>query len=234
MRSESDDFIFIPHRDSDTIVCSFTSFGGPLTPAIAFEWMGVFQTYNVHAFHCLDRKQSWYLRGVEGLSESPEGVAEHIKTYIHENRIRHVIAIGSSMGGYGSLLIGGLLGADISLAMAPQTRTGVAWSNEHGDGRWWYRFADMEQNGVFERDLVWEFEAGHAPKRSVIIVDKGEALDAMHAERLANFARIIEMPGSGHNVAHDSLKSGLVDRLLGKRSNISDRASRAPDARVGG
>ena len=211
----TDSFVFMPVADCDTIICCFTSFGLPNEPASGFEWFKIFENDNIHAFHCLDARQSWYLQGVEGLAETPEGVAEAIRAYAEERAIKRVVTIGSSMGGYGALLIGGLIGADLSIAMSPQSRTGAPWSIINGDERWLHRYKVMEEENVLERDLAVEFYGGRRPKEAVIIVDSSNSLDAMHAIRLSDYSRLIDLRGSGHNVARNALKSGLLNQLIG-------------------
>merc|ERR1712048_1004037 len=74
----------------------------------------------VHTLFLRDPTMSWYLLGIEGMADSPQGVAAFINREQQRLGTPRLLTMGSSMGGYAALLIGSLARADVALAFGPQ------------------------------------------------------------------------------------------------------------------
>jgi pimeloyl-ACP methyl ester carboxylesterase len=68
-----------------------------------------------------DPRNSWYNAGLPGVGHTIEEIAEQIKMEVAKLGAKRVITVGSSMGGYASILFGCLIGAERAIALAPQT-----------------------------------------------------------------------------------------------------------------
>jgi len=111
----------IPGTNTDTLIIAFggcaLSFGGipPFEFVRSFkQW---FPNYNMKFY--IDKDQSWYHKGIKGITtnihETVLYLQEIIKPY------KRVIFIGTSAGGYASILFGSLLKISIVIAFIPQT-----------------------------------------------------------------------------------------------------------------
>lgn len=76
-----------------------------------------FNEYNVHFY--IDKKKSWYHKGIDGITKNIDETIVYLKNII--KNYEKVIFIGSSAGGYASILFGSLLEVNTVLAFLPQT-----------------------------------------------------------------------------------------------------------------
>jgi len=63
---------------------------------------------------------SWYNGKIDNLSKNCNELLEFLKSIIQTNNFKYVVTIGSSMGGYASILFGNLLNVNLILAFVPQ------------------------------------------------------------------------------------------------------------------
>ena len=106
--------------DSDTLLCTF---GGMwLTGATpGFQFVHLTQNWLVKKAFFTDIDQVWYQKGVRGIGEGVEEVADFIRDVADREGVRRIITVGNSMGGYAAILFGVLAGAEVALAFSPQT-----------------------------------------------------------------------------------------------------------------
>lgn len=137
----------------------------------SFSFRHILSTMPANILYVKDRGNQWYNRGVYGLGDDVGSVARALKAVITENGFREVRCLGTSMGGYASLMFGRELQADAILAFAPQTFLAPPYP----------RFAKAVHSGDY-LDLS-TFEARPAA-RTRIVIAKDELFDIYGAIRL--------------------------------------------------
>ncbi|MCU0839107.1 MAG: hypothetical protein MUE49_10355 [Rhodospirillales bacterium] len=68
---------------------------------------------------------AYYLRPIPGVGDDVAAIAARLRGEIAALNPARVVLFGNSMGAYGALLYGALLGADLTLAMGPEVQLGV-------------------------------------------------------------------------------------------------------------
>ena len=167
-----------------------------------------------------DRNRCWYQRGVAGVAEDIEGVAEALRLLIAESGASRVVTLGASAGGYAALLFGRLLGAGEVHAFAPQTFISPELRSRFGDSRWPAEMAALSESGAYRPafgDLRRVFE--QAPPRGgrfVLHYCPEDELDTIHARHLASEAgvELREHAEGGHYIARSLRQSGDLLPLL--------------------
>jgi hypothetical protein len=134
------------------------------------------------------------------------------------------MTIGLSMGGFGALLYGGLLRADFTYAIVPQTDLRTEYLDRIGDARWPRKLAELNSFGYDFLDIERMFQSDRRPRRATIICaaendDPSLKLDIQHARRIAHFAEV--------NIEHIATESqhGLFGLDLARRGIISRAVS---------
>jgi hypothetical protein len=125
-------------------------------------------------------------------------VSEVVATY------KHVVAYGSSMGGYAAIRFGGWAGAHVALALSPQF-TLNPWRRPF-DLRW---LKHVRKNG-------FPHEHGRdAVKQAIVAYDPSDLLDGAHARLFPKITSVIPvpLPGSGHPCTSFLLDLGLLNQL---------------------
>jgi hypothetical protein len=174
-----------------------------------------------------DPANLWYQHGVPGLGHDPLEAASALHRLIVSIEPRSVITVGQSMGAYGAILFGALLGADRALAFGPLSYLNSAWARRDGDLRW---IAVMDKLAQFPSRAGCEDlcallgSTSPGPEIDIIFGSRteiGEATnrDAMHARRLASCAnvRVHEVPEAPHAVVEWLRDAGQLDALLHER-----------------
>jgi|GEM_PF-305560 len=173
-----------------------------------------------------DLSNSWYHRGIPGLGENVEEVAESLKQIIEKIAPSQAIAIGQSMGAYAAILFGQLLGVDRVLAFGPLSFLNSQQAREIGDLRWLSVMEDLERDRppVCYFDLLELCPTSNASPDLRIFYGKkpdpetpGEVnLDDFHAKRLNALPNCTLYPyeESGHAIVKYLIDRKLIDRLL--------------------
>jgi len=112
------------HEDSNRylIVC----FGG-MAQKIAgqppYEFLNhLSSTYtNVDLTFFIDKKQCWYHKGIDGLTNTIDETVDYLNQLINAKKYEHIIFMGCSSGGYASILFGSLCNVQTVIAFFPQT-----------------------------------------------------------------------------------------------------------------
>ena len=112
--------LLILNRYKTIIVC----FGGM---ALAFGGIPSFEFMNTMEKHfpyldrvfLIDKNKNWYHTGIQGISENIEETLEYLRSIIVN--YKNICFMGTSAGGYASILFGSLLKVNTVLAFIPQT-----------------------------------------------------------------------------------------------------------------
>jgi hypothetical protein len=94
-----------------------------------------------------DPERVWFQRGIPGFGQTIDEVAASLRLVISEQEVERLVMIGNSAGGYGALVFGALLEADLVLSFSPQTNLDRAWMEEVGDHRWVGNFTMLADLG---------------------------------------------------------------------------------------
>ncbi len=153
---------------------------------------------------------SWYNGVIKGLSNNADDLFSIIKGIIRDNRVERVVTIGSSMGGYASLLFGTLLNAEKIIAFAPQVVL---------DGKL-PRNPDTNKHDIKYDNLVKSI----AESKSEISVFYGadDLIDVYNASLLKGLSNveIFGVPGFGHRFLDELKEVGFSNKLW--KSSIID------------
>lgn len=173
-----------------------------------------------------DLGNSWYHRGIPGLGETVDEVAESLQQMIEKISPSQVIAIGQSMGAYAAILFGQLLGVDRVLAFGPLSFLNSQQAKDIGDTRWLSVMEDLERERppVCYFDLLELCQKSDASPDLRIFYGKkpdpetpGEInLDDLHATRLNALPNCTLYPyeDSGHAIVKYLIDRKLIDRVL--------------------
>ena len=168
--------------------------------------------------------------GIQNMSSSLRETALMVRAVATQHGARRIITLGSSMGGFGALLVGALVDAEEAIAIAPQTNLTPAWRSEHGDTRWGWKMDEMESIGYRPRDLKPILAA--TQMRSRIFLDASVEIDVTHAKHVENHAEIIDIGHGGHVCAGYMHESGLAAQVLREALNRQVVGEAAPDRAV--
>jgi predicted lipase len=93
---------------SDTMLIVFGGFFGKLQIPV-FEFFKVTSDIPVKKLFVRDLQQRFYQRGLPGIAEDTQGVADFLTRQIEEQDVKRVVMFGNSGGGYAALLFGCLV-----------------------------------------------------------------------------------------------------------------------------
>jgi pimeloyl-ACP methyl ester carboxylesterase len=216
-----------PHRDAPLVVSfGFVSWDAPPR----FDFHGRIRKLErerglaVNRILVRDPANLWYQHGVPGLGDDALQAAAALHRLVASLEPTSVTTVGQSMGGYGAILFGALLGADRVLAFGPLSYLQSARARRDGDLRW---IAAMEKLERFPartgfNDLCALLD-GTAQRPRIEIVfgsrtdaDQATNLDALHARRLVACpqVRITELPEAPHAVVQWLRDARRLDDLL--------------------
>ncbi len=121
---------------ADTLILSFTGFNGNLGGVFYNRFPWIVDGINTHKIFMNDTQNIWYHKGIPPITKSMNETIELIRQLMDQYSYRKILCIGTSMGGYMSLLIGYLLEATDVIAFAPQIFLDPANRSHYGDTRW--------------------------------------------------------------------------------------------------
>ncbi|MCW2606798.1 MAG: sulfotransferase [Frankiales bacterium] len=214
--------------------------GGPLLVVLsglaphgqepAFEGRGLCRRLGVSGVLLRDAAQSWYLRGVEGVADDLEGLAQALRGRIAELAPSRLVLMGNSAGGYAAVALASLLDADEVVAVVPRSGLSHAVNDALGDDR----FADLRASvlaGLPDdaarfldlRPLLLDAFAARCTDgrpsyrtRVRVLHASDNALDAAHAARLSGLPETVvaTYPRGDHQLAAVLRGAGELDALV--------------------
>lgn len=187
----SDPLVRVNDRDKDVTVVAFS---GLASTNRIFEWAKSIEDLPANFIGVRDPFRSWY---------QLETAAFLAATRAAVNRVggSRLIALGASAGGFAAFLFGRWLGADLILALSPQSACGAA-KRSLGDDRWPEKCYPTPSCDL----------AGWYPE-AVVHVAADEPLDMMHADRLVSGCLLVH-PSGGHNLPSALKESRQLREIL--------------------
>lgn len=179
-----------------------------------FDWKLLLNNFDIDVLFLRDFSNAWYLMSISGFSEDLVSTVDILNEYA--SRYRKVYLIGSSMGGYASLLFKYLMSHKniVSHAFGPQT---VLYGD---DNRLCWVKNCVERNviPVITEDLrkyLYLYEVVGSMKDTYIHYSEDSVRDLWHAS-LIDCENKIPYPEEDHAVARVLNDKGLLVPLLKK------------------
>lgn len=77
---------------------------------------------NTDLYFYIDKKQCWYHKGFDGITENIEDTVLYLNNIIKKSNYKKILFIGVSAGGYASILLGSLCNVSNVIAFIPTTK----------------------------------------------------------------------------------------------------------------
>jgi len=185
-----------------------------------FEFFNILRNIPINKIFVRDLSSCWYCKGVSTQLNNPEKLAKHLKDILPEHN--RLVTVGSSAGGFGAMIIGEMLDADVSISFSPQTSLDKETRLKYGDDRF-NKYIDRIQNEISDTKklrllnlLSFKKTAHH------IYYCEEQRLDVLHANALSHKKNVYLHPiGCNiHAVArwlrdNDMLKNILYNHITG-------------------
>ncbi len=171
-----------------------------------------------------DRRNLWYLQGVEGLGGNVAEVVKKLQLLIAAMQPGALWCIGESMGGYAAILHGLLLQAERIVAFGALSNFNAGFAEQYGDRRWLGVMKGLNPALVEASDLpalarqqqyrgrLHLIQGTHAGDNAPNAIN----LDVMHSRRYADLrcVRYHDYPQADHAVTHWLNEHGRFDAIL--------------------
>jgi pimeloyl-ACP methyl ester carboxylesterase len=212
--------------DSDVMLIAFGGLKKGIGRIAPFEFFNLTKGIRVKKIYVRDMRQSWYHATLPGIANAPsgtvDGVANHLKKLIKQQRPRKVVVVGNSAGGYAALLFGCLIGAHVVHAFAPQTFIDKDGRKRNGDGRWEGAQIRNAHNSKTRREGYFDLKR-FLPLRKTgakyhVHYQSGSRIDSAHAERMRRVPGVVlhsyKEGGDDHYLVVHLKKSGKLRKIL--------------------
>jgi hypothetical protein len=163
-----------------------------------------------------DRSRRVYHGGLEGWGRTFPELAASLRSIAGDRRI---VAVGNSGGGFASLVLGTLMGADEVHAFSPVSFIGRWRRKLHKDDRFSNDIDRMNRGPDVQRrflDARPVMRRRTAPTAFHLYYAQSYDLDRLHSERLRRLPGVTLHPkeGKGHNTIRDLALSGELRQIL--------------------
>ena len=223
-------------RASEVLLVAFGGIVGELGIPV-FEFFKLASDLDVKKMFVRDLRQAWYQQGLPGIADDVDGIARYLERVVREQRVRRVVMVGNSAGGYAALLFGWMLEVDEVHAFAPQTFVD-RWNRlVHWDRRWREEIAGMYRSlnsGTRYLDLAKVLPTRRVRTRSHVYYAAPMRIDRVHARRLGKVPNLElhESPEGQHNLIKLLRASGDLRRILDDALRSAPAARRAGDGKT--
>jgi len=182
----------------------------------ANTWMGLYKDLKFKRMHIVDQNISWWHTAypdIEG--HGPLALKGFLQEQIEEADVDYVVFMGLSMGGYGAILMGCLVGADETISFSPQT---FLSRNRYRKAQLHKKFEPYDIDEEMT-DLKNVLEKSNNKKTIYnIYYGKLNKTDVLHAERLGHIenVRLFPVNSGRHTVAGVLVTDGTIGRVMNK------------------
>lgn len=204
--------------DSDVLLILFSGLKRRPEGVPDFSFGRVIEGIPARKLFVRDLHRAWYLRGLPGVSRNVAETAAFLRREIEAQGARRVVLAGYSLGGFGALLYGALLRADVVLAFSPQTFVSLPQRLWHGDHRWQRWVLKLHCSpALFEpRDVKPLLAQDNGRTKHFIHYALDSRLDVKHALRLQGLPGVVlqEHAEGRHRLVTELRESGELRRLM--------------------
>jgi hypothetical protein len=223
IKTESDEIEGIHldfNNNSDVLLISFggLSEGMGIPP---YEFLRIASEFNVQKIFLRDSLRSWYQRGIKGIGNNIDRVANYLQAKIDEQKFNKIITTGNSAGGYAAILFGYLLEVDSAIAFSPQTFIDEDNRTLFGERRWGNHLKKLHEdlNGSVNTkyfDLINLWQEKSIKTNFHIHFSRQNHLDVVHSVRMQGCQNVnlFAYDGNDHNVVKVLRDSGLLKQIL--------------------
>lgn len=199
LQTINSEFVKFAPRDGAANLVVFLGSRG----AKRFEYERYFKDAGFHQLHIREKAGArWYLDGVPGIADDLNGMAEAIDRIASICKVRDLTVLGSSMGGYAALAIGGLLRAKRVVAFSPQVKLHKGWSFSPEDVS---KSTRIDVRRIVQAASMTEFK----------VICSTEVMDVYHASLLTGLPNVeTSMLVSLHNIVTTTTRMGGATKLL--------------------
>lgn len=190
--------------ESDLLLMVFGSGVGKLAELPPFEFCRATRHIKCKKLFLRDTEKVWYQAGFPPFSNDIPSSIRYFKNFIATHRIKKVVTMGVSMGGYASILYGHYLNAHRILAFAPQIFVDKEQRLSIGDTR---RQEYAERMYTLSGEKYYDLRTHlleRNPVGAIDIIICGESeLDVIHANHVQDIPniKIVKYPCNVHPVA---------------------------------
>lgn len=117
------EFKIIKDNSENLIIC----FGGmalKMNGILPFEFLNYLSkiyTKNTDLYFYIDKNQCWYHKGIDGITKNIDETVLYLNNIIKKSNYKKVIFMGTSAGGYASILFGSLCNVSNVIVYIPRT-----------------------------------------------------------------------------------------------------------------
>jgi hypothetical protein len=181
-----------------------------------FEFLRSLSARDVPGWFVKDFYQSWYQKGLLGLTRDPLETRDYLRGLIGENEGKRLVTIGASSGGYAAIVYGCWLGAERVVAFSPQTMVNRRIVSQYAaiDTPEPLRFLD-KSSGILNLRLFLQ-QQDRLPEITVYYGSDHDqdTKEAMHLEGLDGLTLIPVAGVEGHSITGELRKRGELDTIL--------------------
>ena len=184
-----------------------------------FEFFATTSPLDLNKIFIRDLRRTWYHRGLPGICENIDGIAEYLRDLIGMREFRQITFVGSSTGGYAAILFGLLLNATSVIAFVPKTFLNPWQRLRHGDVKTWRQMCRLLMARSAQRkyfDLRSVLESRKSATEFHVHFCADSRLDVLHAEHLRGCANVFlhHHREGGHRLVRKLRDSGELKRIL--------------------
>ncbi len=199
--------------DSDALVVSFAAIPGEDGRA-AFAFVRLLSVLPAKRAFFRDPQVQLYQGGLPGVGNTTAEIAEYIKRLCIREKIKRVIMLGNSVGGYAAILFGILTNAHEVHAIAPRTR--FVDGSDVVNARNLEMLFRLAGKGNPTLDLR-ELHLKEKPRTKIYLYyptrNRLDKIHALHMEGLPGVT-LAGYPFSGHTLARYLVKSETLKNIL--------------------
>jgi hypothetical protein len=181
-----------------------------------FEFLRSLSNRDVPGWFIKDFHQSWYQKGLLGITSSATETTGYLRGLIGENDGRRLVTLGASSGGYAAMIYGCWLGAERVVAFSPQTLINRRIASQYAaiDTPESLRFLDKSAGILNLRIFLQQQE--RLPEITVYYGSDHEqdTQEAMHLDGLDGVTLVPVAGVEGHSVTGELRKRGDLEQIL--------------------
>ena len=199
-------------ENSEILVVAFSGMATQLSMPPA-EFMRTFLTRNISVIFVKDFWQCWYQKGLLGLTKNIEETISFLQKEISDINPKKVIFVGTSAGGYASIVFGILLNVNEVLSFAPQTHIAQnIFSKFKSEDS---RITDINFESPY-LDISKILKTHSYSGKINIYFGERNKTDKKHAINLSQFkcVNLIELPTDSHNTAKYLKDQGKLNSIF--------------------
>ncbi len=178
--------------DSKTIIVAFGGMKGNLGIPV-FEFFKILSPLNAKKMFVRDLDQNLYFGGLPGITNSIDGIGDHLKSKFKELGTKRVVVLGNSAGANAAVLFGILLNADKVVAFSPKTFITPLKRILFWDHQWWKNHIRVYfTKGVNSEywDLKKLLSKSDVKTKFQLHYSLHNRIDSMHCERMSGFPNV--------------------------------------------